>query len=65
MLLPGADGLDSLVPEGLDDGRFKCWVVTIFTHLGLMVMAWCLSDSLNLVSRFAVGVGEVLVVGCL
>ena len=36
--------------------------MTIFTLLGPMAMAWCLSDSLNLVNRF---VGEVLVVGCL
>ena len=45
--------------------RSKCLVVTIFTRLGLMVMTWYLSASLNLVSRFAVGVAEVLVVGCL
>ena len=52
----------TFVPEGLDDAWSQCRVVTIFTLLGPMAMAWCLSDSLNLVTRF---VGEVLVVGCL
>ena len=46
-------------------GRSKCLVVTIFTRLGLMVMTWCLLAWLNLVSRFGVGVAEILGVVCL
>ena len=46
-------------------GRSKCLVVTIFTRLGLMVMTWCLLAWLNLVSRFVVGVAEILGVVCL
>ena len=46
-------------------GLSKCLVVTIFTRLGLMVMTWCLMAWLNLVSRFVVGVAEILGVVCL
>ena len=46
-------------------GRSRCLVVMIFTRLGLMVMTWCLLAWFNLVSRFAVGVSEILVVVCL
>ena len=35
----------------LGDGRFTCWMVMVFTLLGSMAMAWCLSDSLNPVDR--------------
>ena len=68
LVLGATGGLGGLAVLGLVDwmtGRSKCLVVKIFTRLGLMVMTWCLLAWLNLVSRFVVGVAEILGVVCL